>query len=290
MKKTVVVIIALFGLAVGTTHITSALAAQNEVTSNTSNGIDLINGTKKATNVQMQNGADELIADRSDSPIVAETLATTLPFEEKMVKPISLEERTESHDVIDTVHYTIKSGDTLENIATAFEVKVEELVGWNESLSEETHLQIGDEINIETDLDPETIDPQKVVWESEEQVKEEIILPESPATEENIEGSALNTSNAEETITVVATAYSRNQPSLTNITATGIDLRENSQVIAVDPNVIPLGSKVYVEGYGEAIAGDTGSAIIGNRIDLHMESMDQSFAWGIQEVELTILN
>lgn len=290
MKKTVVVIIALFGLAVGTTHITSALAAQNELTSNTSNGIDLINGTKKATNVQMQNGTDELIADRSDSPIVAETLATTLPFEEKMVKPISLEERTESHDVIDTVHYIIKSGDTLENIATAFEVKVEELVGWNESLSEETHLQIGDEINIETDLDPETIDPQKVVWESEEQVKEEIILPESPATEENIEGSALNTSNAEETITVVATAYSRNQPSLTNITATGIDLRENSQVIAVDPNVIPLGSKVYVEGYGEAIAGDTGSAIIGNRIDLHMESMDQSFAWGIQEVELTILN
>lgn len=290
MKKTVVVIIALFGLAVGTTHITSALAAQNEVTSNTSNGIDLINGTKKATNVQMQNGTDELIADRSDSPIVAETLATTLPFEEKMVKPISLEERTESHDVIDTVHYTIKSGDTLENIATAFEVKVEELVGWNESLSEETHLQIGDEINIETDLDPETIDPQKVVLESEEQVKEEIIFPESPATEENIEGSALNTSNAEETITVVATAYSRNQPSLTNITATGIDLRENSQVIAVDPNVIPLGSKVYVEGYGEAIAGDTGSAIIGNRIDLHMESMDQSFAWGIQEVELTILN
>lgn len=290
MKKTVVVIIALFGLAVGMTHITSALAAQNEVTSNTSNGIDLINGTKKATNVQMQNGTDELIADRSDSPIVAETLATTLPFEEKMVKPISLEERTESHDVIDTVHYTIKSGDTLENIATAFEVKVEELVGWNESLSEETHLQIGDEINIETDLDPETIDPQKVVWESEEQVKEEIIFPESPATEENIEGSALNTSNGEETITVVATAYSRNQPSLTNITATGIDLRENSQVIAVDPNVIPLGSKVYVEGYGEAIAGDTGSAIIGNRIDLHMESMDQSFAWGIQEVELTILN
>lgn len=290
MKKTVVVIIALFGLAVGTTHITSALAAQNEVTSNTSNGIDLINGTKKATNVQMQNGADELIADRSDSPIVAETLATTLPFEEKMVKPISLEERTESHDVIDTVHYTIKSGDTLENIATAFEVKVEELVGWNESLSEETHLQIGDEINIETDLDPETIDPQKVVWESEEQVKEETILSESPATEEDIEESSLNTSNGEETITVVATAYSRNQPSLTNITATGIDLRENSQVIAVDPNVIPLGSKVYVEGYGEAIAGDTGSAIIGNRIDLHMESMDQSFAWGIQEVELTILN
>ena len=91
-------------------------------------------------------------------------------------------------------------------------------------------------------------------------------------------------------MTVVATAYSRNQPSLTNITASGIDLSQNPQVIAVDPTVIPLGTKVYVEGYGEAIAGDTGSAIIGNRVDLHMDSIDKSFQWGIQEVELTILN
>ncbi len=40
------------------------------------------------------------------------------------------------------------------------------------------------------------------------------------------------------------------------------------KVIAVDPKVIPLGSKVWVEGYGEAIAGDTGGAIKGNRIDV----------------------
>ena len=45
-----------------------------------------------------------------------------------------------------------------------------------------------------------------------------------------------------------------------------------------------------MEGYGEAIAGDTGSAINGNRVDLHMESMDESFTWGIQEVELTLLD
>ena len=42
----------------------------------------------------------------------------------------------------------------------------------------------------------------------------------------------------------------------------------NMKVIAVDPKVIPLGSKVWVEGYGEAIAGDTGGAIKGNRIDV----------------------
>lgn len=43
------------------------------------------------------------------------------------------------------------------------------------------------------------------------------------------------------------------------------------KMIAVDPKVIPLGSKVWVEGYGEAIAGDTGGAIKGNRIDILLD-------------------
>ena len=45
------------------------------------------------------------------------------------------------------------------------------------------------------------------------------------------------------------------------------------KMIAVDPKVIPLGSKVWVEGYGEAIAGDTGGAIKGNRIDILLGSI-----------------
>src|SRR5699024_8502909 len=70
------------------------------------------------------------------------------------------------------------------------------------------------------------------------------------------------------TLTVEATAYSAT--SMGGITATGMDLNENpgAKVIAVDPSVIPLGSKVHVEGYGEAVAGDTGGAIKGNKIDL----------------------
>ena len=44
------------------------------------------------------------------------------------------------------------------------------------------------------------------------------------------------------------------------------------KMMAVDPKVIPLGSKVWVEGYGEAIAGDTGGAIKGNRIDILLGS------------------
>lgn len=92
------------------------------------------------------------------------------------------------------------------------------------------------------------------------------------------------------TVTVSATAYSRNQAGLSNTTATGIDLRQNPMVIAVDPSVIPLGSLVEVPGYGIAIAGDTGSAIKGNRIDLHMEDLSAAIAFGRRQLTVTILN
>ena len=65
---------------------------------------------------------------------------------------------------------------------------------------------------------------------------------------------------------MTATAYTAHCNGCSGITATGINLRANPnlKVIAVDPSVIPLGSKVWVEGYGYAVAGDTGGAIKGN--------------------------
>ena len=91
------------------------------------------------------------------------------------------------------------------------------------------------------------------------------------------------------TLVVSATAYSRHEAGLSNFTATGIDLSVNPMVIAVDPSVIPLGSLVNVPGYGIAIAGDTGGAIVGNKIDLHMENLNAALAFGRQTVTITIL-
>ncbi|MEC2924144.1 cell wall-binding protein EntB [Bacillus tropicus] len=110
------------------------------------------------------------------------------------------------------------------------------------------------------------------------------------------EQSKNNIQSVKRELTVVATAYTAD-PSENGtyggrvLTAMGHDLtaNPNMRIIAVDPKVIPLGSKVWVEGYGEAIAGDTGSAIKGNRIDVLMGSKSKAMNWGRQTVKVKIL-
>ena len=90
---------------------------------------------------------------------------------------------------------------------------------------------------------------------------------------------------------VRATAYTAFCNGCSGITATGINLRTNPnmKVIAVDPSIIPLGTKVYVEGYGYAIAADKGSAIKGYKIDVFIPSKTDAFKWGNRKVKIQIL-
>ncbi|OZU89517.1 hypothetical protein CIL03_07350 [Virgibacillus indicus] len=101
-----------------------------------------------------------------------------------------------------------------------------------------------------------------------------------------------SSSNSSKVLTMIASAFTSSCNGCSGYTATGINLKANPnmKVIAVDPNVIPLGSKVWVEGYGEAIAGDTGGHIVGNRIDVHVPSKDAAYNWGRRTVKVKILN
>jgi len=91
---------------------------------------------------------------------------------------------------------------------------------------------------------------------------------------------------------VTATAYTPNCNGCTGITATGVNVKSNPnmKLIAVDPKVIPLGSKVWVEGYGYAIAADTGGAIKGNKIDILVSSKSAAENWGRKKVRIKVLN
>ncbi|MDQ0177915.1 G5 and 3D domain-containing protein [Bacillus chungangensis] len=88
-----------------------------------------------------------------------------------------------------------------------------------------------------------------------------------------------------------STAYTSYCNGCSGVTATGINLRENPglKVVAVDPSVIPLGSKVHVEGYGYAVAGDTGGAIKGNKIDVFIPDKTQAYRWGVKKVKVKVI-
>jgi 3D (Asp-Asp-Asp) domain-containing protein len=82
-------------------------------------------------------------------------------------------------------------------------------------------------------------------------------------------------------LTVSTTAYS-----LGGYTSSG--LHTGWGVVAVDPSVIPLGTHMTIPGYGEAVAADTGTAIIGDRIDLWFPTLAMAQAWGRRTVTITI--
>ncbi|MCM3567305.1 3D domain-containing protein [Neobacillus mesonae] len=97
------------------------------------------------------------------------------------------------------------------------------------------------------------------------------------------------TSNGKE-MYVTATAYTPYDSG--TVTALGYNIKKNPnmKLIAVDPRVIPLGKKVWVEGYGTAIAGDTGGAIKGHRIDILKPSKSAAYQWGRRTVKVIVLN
>ena len=69
-------------------------------------------------------------------------------------------------------------------------------------------------------------------------------------------------------------------------TATGIPTAPG--VVAVDPSVIPLGTRLTIPGYGIGIAADTGGAVQGNTIDVWFPTLAQALAWGRRTVTITL--
>ncbi|MCI4249048.1 SH3 domain-containing protein [Bacillus sp. CCB-MMP212] len=107
-----------------------------------------------------------------------------------------------------------------------------------------------------------------------------------------------NTQSSSREFQVVATAYTADPlengykagDQVKSALGHNLTANPNMKLIAVDPSVIPLGSKVWVEGYGVAIAGDTGGAIKGNKIDVLMPDKGTSSSWGRKTVTVKVLN
>lgn len=85
-----------------------------------------------------------------------------------------------------------------------------------------------------------------------------------------------------------ATAYTSQDPGCGSLTKREHRLRRG--LVAVDPKVIPLGTRLYIEGYGYAIADDIGSAIKGAKIDLAYENRTEAFKFGRKMVTVFVLD
>lgn len=98
--------------------------------------------------------------------------------------------------------------------------------------------------------------------------------------------------NVEETewFYFVATGYSANDPlqGTNNITATGKEIKEG--MIAVDPKIIPLGTRIEIKDTGTFVAEDTGSKIKGNRVDIYFKTKKEAQEFGRQVIWIRVLD
>lgn len=109
----------------------------------------------------------------------------------------------------------------------------------------------------------------------------------STTNSDNIKIESNPTNNYKDVYTMMSTAYAGD--TITYMGTTPVRDPDGISTIAVDPSIIPLGSKVYIPGYGLAIASDTGGLIKGNRIDLFLNSEDECINWGVQTVSLYLI-
>ncbi len=116
-------------------------------------------------------------------------------------------------------------------------------------------------------------------------------LTTNVASGSTVSRSGSATTRSGNVLTMVATAYDGcyecNKPYYGYPSYIGLPLARG--IVAVDPKVIPMGTKLYVEGYGNAIAADQGNAIKGYRIDLYFDTHQQALNYGMKTVKVTIL-
>lgn len=158
--------------------------------------------------------------------------------------------------------YTVQKGDTLYKIAKTYNISVSNLKSWN---------------NLKSD----TIKPKQKLT----------IVPTKQVAKSKNPSRSDSQDKVVKELMVSASAFTASCNGCTGITSTGINLKKNPdiKIIAVDPDVIKLGTKVHVEGYGYAIAGDIGSNIKGNKIDVFFSSKNDAYKWARKNVKIKIL-
>ncbi|MFC6041250.1 LysM peptidoglycan-binding domain-containing protein [Paenisporosarcina macmurdoensis] len=240
-------------------------------------------GQASASNVHTVQSGDTLWSISQDNNVSVEDLQSWNELNSTLIYPsqdLKVEDKVET--------YVVVKGDSLYKIAKKHNISVENLMTMNDISSE--LIFPGDQLVLQGTKVASAHKTAPQAASNTATAPTSAPVQKAASAPVAVKAPASSTQGKE--MTVTATAYTAYCTGCSGTTATGIDLRANPnlKVIAVDPKVIPLGSRVWVEGYGEAIAGDTGGAIKGNIIDLFMKDRQDALNWGRQTVTIKVLD
>lgn len=230
-------------------------------------------------------GQEKQITTTQSQPekIISEAGVEMGAYDEFRMSSLRVKDDTEIH-IVRAVPVKVEMGGTVREMQTARATVgrlMDELgvdrTKYQPSLNEGVPIRKGLYIKLRT---PEEI-------EAEER-QAQMVQEQEPYVREGFIETSRGAMRYTDVMVMEASAYLPTDGGGDCITATGLPATHG--VVAVDPDVIPLGTRVYIPGYGVAIAADTGGMIEGAMIDLCMESYDDCMDFGRRDIDVYILD
>ena len=262
---------------------------------------DFINGVYALTTLQNAEKAavDELNQETETLQTLQEKVATTQSELEESQSALETETKDLDSQISGLQEQLSENQEVLQSIANSKVVEQARLKAEEEKQAAEKEAQEKEAQEKATAEKQEKVLAEKEVADSPSSSTEpsKEATSDTDSSQESEEKPVSNekpespSGNNGKVMYMESTAYSYAEAGASYYTASGLDLRKNPMAIAVDRSVIPLGTLVEVEGYGVAIAADTGGAINGNIIDVHFPTVEQCHKWGRRyNVKVTILD
>ena len=206
-------------------------------------------------------------------------------YDEYRMSTLRVKDDTEIH-IVRAVPVELEMGGTVREMKTARPTVgrlLDELgvdrTKYKPSLNEDAPIHKGLHIKLRT--------PEEIAAEEAQEKEAQQVLEQMPQLRDGYLETAHGTVRYTNVMVMEASAYLPTDGGGSCVTATGLPATHG--VVAVDPDVIPLGTQVYIPGYGVAIAADTGGMIEGAMIDLCMEDYDDCMEFGRRDIDVYIL-
>ena len=217
--------------------------------------------------------------------IIAEAGVVMGNYDEFRMSTLRVKDDTEIH-IVRAVPVKLEMSGTVREIKTA-RATVGRLLDELGVDRKKSLPSLNEDVPIRKDLYIKLRTPEEIAAEEEQAKQAQQLLEMEPQLRDGYVETSHGALRYTNVMVMEASAYLPTDGGGSCVTASGLPATHG--VVAVDPDVIPLGTQVYIPGYGVAIAADTGGMIEGDMIDLCMEDYDDCMAFGRRDIDVYIL-